>query len=76
MTALERIMGEWTSARLYGERVQQLAGGLGGLPKLDSSTVLDDAAIDSLLGGPDLDWFFAIARPDKLTGRTPQEIVN
>jgi Ca2+-binding RTX toxin-like protein len=75
-TALDQILAEWTSTRLYTDRVQRLSSGMAGLPKLNSSTVSDDAAIDSLLGGPDLDWFFGMARQDRLIDRTLQERVN
>jgi Ca2+-binding RTX toxin-like protein len=63
--ALRLITAEWNSSRLYSARVQNLrSGGTG--PRSNGSfflrpgvTVLDDAAVDSLLGGAGLDLYFA-----------------
>ena len=52
-----------------------LMDGTGGLPQLTSSTMLDDAAKESLTGGADLDWFFATAL-DRLVDRLLLEFVS
>ncbi|HEV8335001.1 MAG TPA: TIGR03118 family protein [Candidatus Polarisedimenticolia bacterium] len=59
LTAWLAIQGEWISGESYAERVDHLRNGLEGLPKLDGTTVLDDAAKDFLSGNQGLDWFFA-----------------
>jgi uncharacterized protein (TIGR03118 family) len=73
--ALLQILGEWTSAHSYPVRVANLRSGAGGLPKLDSTTVFDDGAIDTLRGSQDLDWFFA-GPNDRLPDRHPAEELN
>jgi Ca2+-binding RTX toxin-like protein len=73
--ALDRILAEWTSSRSYGDRRQMLMTGGGGLPQLSSSTMVDDAVNESLIGGADLDWFFATPL-DKLIDRMLLEAVN
>ncbi|MBX9788410.1 MAG: hypothetical protein K2Y37_05800 [Pirellulales bacterium] len=62
--ALRAIQAEWmTTLRLYAARVTNLldpqnTGGLNGTYHLEAgSTALDDAVIDHLYGGDDLDWF-------------------
>jgi VCBS repeat-containing protein len=62
--ALAAIMREWTSARSFRKRGDNLAAGINdpgaGLIKLQKgATVLDDAAErDDLFGGAGCDWFF------------------
>jgi uncharacterized protein (TIGR03118 family) len=56
--ALAQILAEWSSGDSIESRVARLRSGAGGLPRLDETTVLDDAARDLLLGGPGVDWFF------------------
>jgi hypothetical protein len=73
--ALLQILTEWTSANSYNLRVTNLRSGAGGLPKLDSTTVLDNGAGDLLVGAADLDWFFASA-DDQLVGKRANEFVN
>ena len=61
-------MAEWKSNSTYATRVQNITngGGLNGSFKLDSTTVIDDNAIDTLFGGAgDLDLFY-IGKRDKL----------
>ncbi len=52
-------MDEWNSAQPYATRVTNIRDGSGGYagPQLNTSTVFDDGAVDTLLGGGDLDWF-------------------
>jgi hypothetical protein len=63
------IGAEWSSARSYATRVANLRGtgtgerlngnySLKGATASTSATVLDDAAVDRLMGGPETDWFF------------------
>jgi uncharacterized protein (TIGR03118 family) len=57
--ALLQILDEWTSNDSFNTRVMKLSTGAGGLPVLDSTTVLDDGVVDHLVGGPGQNWFFA-----------------
>jgi len=53
LTALNAIMAEWSNtSTAYSTRIANL------LVYLNSSTVHNDASIDSLRGGQGLDWFF------------------
>jgi hypothetical protein len=58
-TALLQVLDEWKSSDSFDTRVMKLSTGAGGLPKLDSTTVLDDNLVDHLVGGPGQNWFFA-----------------
>jgi RTX calcium-binding nonapeptide repeat (4 copies) len=73
--ALLQILAEWTSAHSYATRVANLRSGVGGLPKLDSTTVIDDGVVDTLRGNKGLDWFFA-GPNDRLRDRQPTEEMN
>jgi uncharacterized protein (TIGR03118 family) len=75
IAALLQILGEWTSSNSYATRIANLRSGAGGLPKLDSTTVLDDGAVDTLRGNQGLDWFFA-APNDVLPDIQPPEQEN
>jgi uncharacterized protein (TIGR03118 family) len=57
-TALLQIMAEWNSTDSFNTRVSKLSTGIG-VPKLDSTTVLDDGVPDQLIGGPGQNWYFA-----------------
>jgi Ca2+-binding RTX toxin-like protein len=57
--ALLQILDEWNSSDSFDTRVMKLSTGAGGLPTLDSTTVLDDNVVDHLVGGPGQNWFFA-----------------
>jgi len=72
--ALLQILDEWTSNDSYFTRVKKLRAGTGGLPVLDSTTVLNDHLHDDLIGGAGLDWFFA--RVDDTTDRISIEKLN
>ena len=53
LNALNAIMAVWSNASIaYQTRISNLA------VYLNSSTVHNDASIDSLRGGQGLDWFF------------------
>ncbi len=53
-------MAEWTSANNHATRVANLlnGGGANGTTKLNSTTVQDDLAAETLTGGAEIDWFF------------------
>ena len=73
--ALLQILAELTSLDSYGVRIDKLRSGMGGLPMLSATTVIDDAARDIIHGGPGLDWFWAGAS-DQLPGKHKGEQVN
>ena len=56
-------MDEWTSARAYNVRVQNLLDGTGSVDRqngpffLNDTTVHDDGAADVLTGSSGQDWF-------------------
>ena len=61
-TAIASLMSEWTRTDLaYAERIDHLTGatsdGLNGGYLINTTTVSDDAAADSMTGGGGLDWF-------------------
>jgi hypothetical protein len=56
--------------------VAAIRAGTGGVPKLDSTTLIDDMAVDLLVGGHGLDWFIGISPPDIFAGINPSEAVN
>jgi uncharacterized repeat protein (TIGR01451 family) len=75
--ALSGILAEWTSSNDYATRINNLrtGGGASGGFTLDSTTVLDDRAIDTLWGQGGQDWFFAGSR-DKVKDRSSTEQLN
>jgi Ca2+-binding RTX toxin-like protein len=79
-TAFASVLAEWRRTdQTYAQRVAHLrtGGGLNGANLLNSATMLDDAFINSLTGGLNLDWFFAKQPGDTLTDRVnPAEQVN
>jgi Ca2+-binding RTX toxin-like protein len=84
LSALNAVMAEWgrTDAD-YATRVKHLggtlSGGLNGATLLTASTVHDDAAIDTLFGEGDNDWFFARlsgTNQDKVKDRVSGEVVT
>ncbi len=75
IAALLQILAEWASADSYATRITNLRSGAGGLPKLDSTTVSDDGAVDTLRGNQGLDWFF-VGPNDVLPDIQPTEQVN
>jgi sugar lactone lactonase YvrE len=76
LTALGAVMAEWgrTDAD-YTTRINHLngtlSGGLNGSYVLTASTVHDDGASDTLIGGVGMDWFFA-----HLGGTTGDKVKN
>jgi Ca2+-binding RTX toxin-like protein len=83
--ALQAIIAEWTSARSYEDRVDNLRDGTGSADGenddvfLDPMTVFDDDAIDRLHGCGGRDWFFALQdgdSSDQLPDRHGQEFVD
>jgi hypothetical protein len=74
--ALEAILAEWQSADSYATRVSKIRTGVtGGYKLVNGTTVHDDAAVDTLTGGPGADWFFQGAG-DVITDRAIGELVN
>ena len=64
IAALNAILAEWTSAKLYATRVTNLqqGGGLNGSTKLNRTTIQNDSsAADQLTGSSETDWFFQSA---------------
>jgi Ca2+-binding RTX toxin-like protein len=60
--AMQAIMAVWSSSMSYTARIQALSvDGVGSTKqyKLNKTTVIEDNAIDILLGGLTDDWFFA-----------------
>jgi type VI protein secretion system component Hcp len=62
--ALEAILAEWRRTGVsYADRISHLRdgapGGRNGTFLLNAATVHDDAAVDTLFGEGDTDWFFA-----------------
>src|SRR5262249_49814428 len=78
-SALHSLMAEWGSAADYAPRVAHLrgtvVGGLNGPYHLNSMTVLDDGAADSLTGSSGMYWFFA-GLYDTINGRKDGEFVG
>ena len=80
--ALKKLLAEWISSRLYGERVANLRAGTGpilggtGITLVKGASVLDDGAGDMLQGGLDLDWFFYLLGEDPLKDKASNELVN
>jgi acrosin len=83
---LEDLMREWGRLDVtgppqvkYATRVNDLLGvtpgGLNGTTTLNLSQVSDDGAADTLDGGPELDWFFALGA-DSVLAPEPTERVN
>jgi hypothetical protein len=60
--ALQSILNEWSRTdETYQQRVDHIrsGGGLNGTYVLNSTTVVDDSAVDTLVGNGGNDWFFA-----------------
>ena len=83
--ALQAILAEWTSARSYEVRVDNLRDGTGSATSendhffLDPTTVLDDDEVDRLIGSIGRDWFFALEdgeSSDQLADQRDREFVD
>ena len=79
--ALQFVLAEWTSSRSYSSRVSNLRGTgtgtrLNGSVFLNSSTVLNDSAIDTLMGSSGQDWFLGSIGQDLFSGRAANEQIN
>jgi hypothetical protein len=61
LTALNRVMSEWTSARTYMQRVNNITAGLGNTAgtMLTATQCVVDGVDDTLLGAAGTDWFFS-----------------
>ena len=79
---VDAILATWTGHILYPDRIQLLSTtGVGANKqfKLNATTVLDDAAIDTLYGGGGIDWFFATAsgvNKDKHDATAGEQVVG
>ena len=75
--SLQAIMAEWTSGNSYATRVNNLRGGGGAndTVTLDSTTVVDEGAADTLWGQTGQDWFLTGIH-SKLRDRARNELVN
>ena len=67
--ALQMVLAEWASSRSYSVRVANLKGigtgtRLNGNVFLNASSILNDNAIDKLMGGKDLDWLIGTVGQD------------
>jgi Ca2+-binding RTX toxin-like protein len=74
-----KIQKEWTRTdKNYAQRIANLrtGGGLAQVYALNASTVLNDNAIDLLVGGAGQDWFWVTPGLDFALDRTPGEIIN
>jgi Ca2+-binding RTX toxin-like protein len=79
--ALQFVLAEWTSNRSYSSRVANLRGTgsgsrLNGTTFLNASTVLNDNAIDTLMGSTGQDWFLGTVGQDLFSGRASNEQIN
>lgn len=79
-TAVYYIQAEWISSRGYAQRVANILG-TGSGPRSNGNyflrpgvTVLDDGAVDSLLGGTDLDWVLLRLAQDLFSDEQSGEI--
>ncbi len=61
LTQIDNLLSYWSRTDLdYSTRVAALkAGSVSGAPKLSSTTVKNDTAVNTLNGGSGLEWFFA-----------------
>lgn len=79
--ALQFVLSEWTSSRSYTSRTANLRGTgsgtrLNGTVFLNASTVLNDNAIDTLMGSTGQDWFLGTIGQDLFSGRAANEQIN
>jgi ELWxxDGT repeat protein/VCBS repeat-containing protein len=80
--ALIAIHQEWTSARTLNQRMLNLRDGVGpilsplGVKLKPSETVFEDAEVDALFGGGDLDWFLLDLASDKAKDKKAQEAIG
>jgi fibronectin-binding autotransporter adhesin len=76
-TGLANVFAEWTSTSSYDDRVKHLngtlAGGLNGTTVLTATTVDNDGAKDTLIGGLARDWY-VVSTPDVALGVTVDEV--
>ena len=78
--ALDKIMEEWNSGDEYPLRVDHLRGivpgGANGFYFLNSSTVLDDGAVDRMTGSAGRDWFLGNLSQDEFSDQGKGELDN
>jgi Ca2+-binding RTX toxin-like protein len=80
--ALVAIHQEWTSARTLNQRMLNLRDAVGpflsplGVKLKPNETVFEDAEVDALFGGGDLDWFLLDLASDKAKDKKAQEAIG
>ncbi len=82
-SSLRTILSEWASNRPYLERIDNLRNGISNgrftnvrlLASGVGRTVFTDAAVDTLFGSTDDDWYFRAAA-DQIGAITPGEVVD
>lgn len=79
LPALMALRNEWTSNADYLTRIARLngsepGGANGSVVLIPNTSVLDDAAIDQLLGGDELDWFILRVGEDLPGDLEPDEV--
>jgi len=74
---LATILAESATGNSYLIRINNLrsGGGANGAVTLDSTTVLDDGVVDTLIGNGGRDWFLP-GTGDKLKDRASGELLN
>ncbi len=68
VTNLHAIHQEWASNKGANTRINNLKNGNGGLPILNSTTVLNDGELDNLFGTQGLDWLLFTNGHDNANG--------
>jgi RTX calcium-binding nonapeptide repeat (4 copies) len=80
LDALNAVMAEWASSNTYNVRFGAIKTGVGvgGQYRLDPTTVHDDLASDTLIGGDGQDWFFIPKSGDTITDLdfNPSDLTN
>ena len=79
--ALQAILTEWTSSRSFAQRIANLKStGTGpkanGTYLLNSSSLIDDNAVDTLFGSSGSDWFLGTAGEDLFKDRKKKDQQN
>ncbi len=75
--ALAAVLAQWTAPQPYATKINNLlAGNNPQHVSLGAGIVLDDKAVDQILGGSGLDWFWNISGKDTITGRKTGTRVN
>ena len=82
VTALQAIAVEWASGRSYQQRIDNISGENPGTRFNGNyflrrgETVFDDGALDTLVGGTELDWFIYTLWLDVIEDAEPGEVLT